>query len=103
MLTKKTAHYINPEGLPDHRHDAAFWESLGHVVATFGFLEEVLKKAIFSLTVTRRYKESEIHQAYMDWLPTLEHTLTDPLGDLIKIMEMRFGITRMLKSIISMT
>ena len=26
---------------PTHRHSAAFWESLGRTVATYGFLEEL--------------------------------------------------------------
>jgi hypothetical protein len=60
-----------------------FWESLGRAVATFGFLEEVLGKAIFSFTATRRYDESEIQQAYAEWIPKLERALTDPLGNLI--------------------
>lgn len=42
---------------PTHRHEAAFWESLGRAVATFGFLEEILGKAIFAFTATRVYNE----------------------------------------------
>ena len=89
MPTEKIARYfVDPEGVPDrfptHRHDAAFWESLGRAVATFGFLEEILGKAIFSFTATRPYKEAEIQQAYTDWLPTLERALIDPLGNLIE-------------------
>jgi hypothetical protein len=37
-----------PASFPTHRHSAAFWENLGRTVATFGFLEEVLGKAIFA-------------------------------------------------------
>lgn len=88
MTHEKTLRYFgDQDGLPDrfptHRHDAAFWESLGRAVATFGFLEEILGKAIFSFTATRPYKESEIQQAYTEWLPKLEQTLSDPLGNLI--------------------
>lgn len=72
-----------PEGFPTHRHEAAFWESLGRAVATFGFLEEVLGKAIFSFTATRSYNGAEIQQAYTEWLPKLERALIDPLGNLI--------------------
>jgi hypothetical protein len=82
---------INQEGLPEkfptHRHQAAFWESIGRAVATFGFLEEVLGKAIFALTATRSYDESEVESAYEKWLPKLEHALFDPLGNLIDIYE----------------
>ncbi len=72
-----------PERFPTNMHEPAFWESLGRAVATFGFLEEVLGKAIFALTATRQFDESEIQQAYIKWLPKLERALTDPLGPLI--------------------
>lgn len=72
-----------PEKFPTHLHDAKFWESLGRTIATFGFLEEVLSKAIFAFTATRPYEEHEIQQAYLDWFPKLEHALTDQLGSLI--------------------
>ncbi len=72
-----------PAQYPTHEHEGAFWESLGRVVATFGFLEEVLSKAIFAVTATRTYEESEIQEAYENWLPKLKRALTDPLGGLI--------------------
>ena len=72
-----------PEKFPTHKHEACFWESLGRTVATFGFLEEILGKAIFVFTATRPYEESEIEKAYAEWLPLLEHALIDPLGNLI--------------------
>ncbi len=72
-----------PELFPTHRNESEFWEALGRCVATFGFLEETLGKAIFSFTATKPYGEDEIQQAYADWLPTLEHSLTDQLGNLI--------------------
>lgn len=72
-----------PTRFPTHRHEGVFWESLGRAVATFGFLEEVLGKAIFSFTATRPYDESEIQKAYAEWLPKLERALIDPLGPLI--------------------
>lgn len=88
MNDEKPRRYcINQDGLPDkfptHGHEAAFWESLGRAVATFGFLEEVLGKAIFAFTATRSYGDAEIDQAYADWLPKLECALIDPLGNLI--------------------
>jgi hypothetical protein len=76
-----------PEQFPTHAHESEFWEALGRCVATFGFLEEILGKAIFSFTATRPYDEDEIQQAYVEWLPKLEQALTDPLGNLIN----RFG------------
>jgi len=56
---------------------------LGRAVATFGFLEEVLAKAIFAFTATRPYNQSEMDEAFEQWLPKLERALTDPLGGLI--------------------
>lgn len=73
-----------PARFPTHHHDALFWEALGRTVATFGFLETVLGKAIFSFTATQPYDASEIDSAYEKWLPELERALTDPLGNLIK-------------------
>ncbi|NQT59343.1 MAG: hypothetical protein HQ557_10215 [Bacteroidetes bacterium] len=88
MTNEKQVRYIVkqealPEKYPTHMHETAFWESLGRAVATFGFLEEVLSKAIFSFTATRSYAEHEIQQAYSQWIPTLERSLSDPLGNLI--------------------
>lgn len=72
-----------PAQFPTHRHSAQFWEHLGRTVATFGFLEEVLGKAIFALTATRRYdSDNEAYAAYEKWLPQLERALTDQLWNL---------------------
>ena len=72
-----------PARFPTHRHDAVFWERLGRTIATFGFLEEVLGKAIFSFTATRPYKAAEIDSAFENWLPRLTRALTDPPGKLV--------------------
>ena len=76
-----------PHNFPTHKHDGAFWEALGRAVATFGFLEEVLAKAIFALTATRIYREDELQDAYAKWLPTLKSALSDPLGGQIATIE----------------
>lgn len=72
-----------PQNFPTHRHSGEFWEELGRTVATFGFLEEVLGKAIFSFTATRQFPEDQIESEFEKWLPTLERALSDPLGGLI--------------------
>jgi hypothetical protein len=72
-----------PPLFPTHRHSAMFWENLGRTIATFGFLEEVLGKAIFVFSATTRYPESEVEAAFEKWLPTLERALIDPLGGLV--------------------
>jgi len=76
-----------PDKFPTHRHEGAFWESLGRAVATFGFLEEILGKAIFAFTAMRPYNESEIKEAYAQWLSKMERALIDPLGNLIDAYE----------------
>ena len=48
-----------PVSYPTHAHQPEFWEALGRSVATFGFLEEVLLKAIFALTATTHISEAE--------------------------------------------
>ena len=76
-----------PANFPTHRHNAEFWEALGRAVATFGFLEEVLGKAIFALTATRKIPTDQIEVEYEKWLPNLEKALTDSLGGLISAYE----------------
>jgi hypothetical protein len=66
-----------PSMFPTHRHEPQFWEHLGRTIATYGFLEEVLGKAIFAFTATRRYSPEEVNAAYQAWLPQLERALTD--------------------------
>lgn len=84
---RQSGHVVDFEGVPEqfptHRHPRAFWESLGRAVATFGFLEEILARAIFAFTATRTYTEDEAQKAYDEWLPKLERALIDPLGNLI--------------------
>lgn len=72
-----------PSNFPTHAIDSYFWECLGRTVASFGFLEEVLAKAIFSFTATKKYKEEEVEEAYSKWIPKLERSLSDQLGGLI--------------------
>nr|WP_321982665.1 hypothetical protein [uncultured Cohaesibacter sp.] len=77
-----------PECWPTNRHAPEFWEQLGRTVATFGFLEEALGKAIFAYTVTKQYEtEAELQAAYVKWLPTFEKALSStlkPLADAFK-------------------
>lgn len=68
---------------PTHRHSPDFWEQLGRAIATFGFLEEVLGKAIFAFTATRQYEPEEAEAAYRAWLSQLDRALTDQLGKLV--------------------
>jgi len=85
-MKEMSRHIINcsalPTNFPTHLHQSEFWESLGRAVGTFGFLEEVLSKAIFSFTATKPYSENEIEMAYEKWLPKLECSLKDTLWSL---------------------
>jgi hypothetical protein len=72
-----------PPNFPTQAHAPAFWEALGRAVATFGFLEEMLGKAIFAFTGMREIPEEQINAAYESWKLTLQHVLSDALGSLI--------------------
>ena len=86
-MSERPKFYVNREALPEtyptHLHDDYFWECLGRTVATFGFLEGTLTKAIFAVTATTNYSEEEIEKAYEDWFPILEKSLSDQLHALI--------------------
>lgn len=72
-----------PVQFPTHRHSSEFWEYLGRTVATFGYLEEILGKAIYAFTATKKYSsDEEVKVAYEKWLPQLERALTDQLWNL---------------------
>ena len=73
-----------PSKFPTHCHPPRFWEALGRTVATFGFLEEILAKAIFALTATTLYPVNEIEIEYKKWRSRLEGALSDPLYPLIE-------------------
>ena len=72
-----------PVDFPTHAHESELWECLGRTVAKFGFLEEVLLKAIFAFTATTEYSEAEIEEAYSKWVPKIERSLSEQLGALI--------------------
>jgi hypothetical protein len=73
-----------PDDFPTHAHRSEFWEELGRTVATFGFLEETLGKAIFSFTATREIPEDQTQAELEKWLPKLERALSDPLNGLLE-------------------
>ncbi|MDQ1899673.1 hypothetical protein RAH32_04350 [Paracoccus sp. WLY502] len=66
-----------PDRLPDEMAAA-----IGHAIAGFGFLEEALKRAIFSLT-RRQLGEEVSERALQDWLRRIEEIADDTLGTLI--------------------
>ena len=56
--------------------------AIGHAVSGFGFLEEALKRAIFSLT-RKQLGEDVTEDALQDWLRRMEEIADDTLGTLI--------------------
>lgn len=73
-----------PNNFPTQRHTANFWEYLGRTIASFGFLEEILKRAIFAFRSTRPIFDEEYEKEINEWLKQMETTLKDPLGPLIQ-------------------
>lgn len=71
-----------PPQYPTHMHTKQFWEQLGRVIATYGFLEDALGRAIFAFTATTKYSQDEIALAYQAWLPKLKKGLTETLYNL---------------------
>ncbi len=71
------------EQYPTNFHTAEFWEQFGRTVATYGFLENVLLKALFVMGLTREFDECEIEAAFQNWIRTIERAMSDPLGPLI--------------------
>ncbi len=72
---------------PTQFHDRLFWEELGRTIATFGFIEEMLGKAIFVLTGSQKFDPDGYPEAFNKWIKTLEKALTDQLGGLINSYE----------------
>ncbi|MBK4217747.1 hypothetical protein JJJ17_17580 [Paracoccus caeni] len=66
-----------PDRLSDEMSSA-----LGHAVSGFGFLEEALKRAIFSLT-RQGLGERATDKALQNWLKRMEDIADDTLGTLI--------------------
>jgi hypothetical protein len=74
-----------PATFPTHPHAPEIWEQLGRTIATFGFLEETLGKAIFAFTATTEYSEDDIDEVLAKWSDQLQHALTDTLIPLVDV------------------
>lgn len=87
--TKRKHAIINlaalPATFPTHGHSPEFWEQLGRTIATFGFLEETLGKAIFAFTATTEYSEDVIDAVLVKWSDQLQRALTDTLIPLVNV------------------
>jgi hypothetical protein len=73
---------LDPD-FPTQFQSSELWEELGRTVASFGFLEEMLGKAIYALTGTKEFDPAGDPEAFNDWIKTLEKALTGQLGALI--------------------
>ena len=88
MTASKISRTELTQRFPTDHLPSEFWESLGRVVATYGFLEQVLGKAIFAFTATREFSnQQDLDKAYEVWFNQLERALTDQLGALINSYE----------------
>jgi hypothetical protein len=76
-----------PNDYPTHLHKPKFWAELGRTIATFGFLEETLGRAIFAISLTTEYDEKDIDKALTKWRLTLPLNLTDTLPPLAERFE----------------
>lgn len=72
-----------PEHYPTHRHTSEFWEELGRTIATFGFLEEMLKKATFAFASITPCSEEEYESKYKEFEKQLERIVSGSLSKLI--------------------
>ena len=78
-----------PDNWPTHEAEPAFWEELGRAVATFGFLEDIIPRFLLAFEGSkdgRNYTEEEVER----WVRSLERSLSDPLGSLIRKIEQAF-------------
>lgn len=85
---EENKHFVDranlPADWPTHLHAAEFWEELGRAIATFGFLEDQLTRAIFALSGTRSIDPTRpVEQQVKEWVASLEMRLSDSLGSLI--------------------
>ena len=72
-----------PDGWPTNRGSPAFWEELGRMIAAFTHLEDMLARAYFGLTGSRKFANmEEARAAFPQWEKVLKASLTDTLGSI---------------------
>lgn len=76
-----------PQSFPTHHHSKEFWEQLGRTVACFGFLEEILKKAILAFSTTKNISESDIEKELETWNNRMDYTISAQLYSLTELFE----------------
>ena len=78
-----------PDDWPTHKAKPAFWEELGRAVATFGFLEDIIPRFLLAFEGSKDGKDYTKEEAER-WVRSLERSLSDPLGALIRKIEQAF-------------
>lgn len=76
-----------PKRFPTHLHDPEFWEHLGRAIASFGFLEDTLRRAYLVFTGTTLVALEEAEQEVKKWGAKLESIMTMQLWNLAKDFE----------------
>lgn len=76
-----------PNFCPTHGHEPVFWEELGRAVATFGFLEDVLRRAIIVLRTTHQYLDDGTGSKMSKQLRKLERSFSDSFLHLVENYE----------------
>jgi len=92
-----------PKMYPTHRHEPIFWENLGRVVATFGFLEETLAKAILHLLLQSLIVKRKSKRPWASGCQSSkEHYLINS-GISLSLTEKRYANTKILQFSILMS
>ncbi len=84
MLSPIDRNRLDPQ-FPTQYHDAALWEQLGRTVAAFGFLEDVLARAVLAFSGMQEYKGEDKKNAMGELAGILESALKDALGKLTDV------------------
>ncbi len=80
-----------PDNWPTNAGPPSFWEELGRTVATLTHLEDMLARAFFGLTGSRRYANiEEAEAAFPQWEKDLKEVLADSLGPLAAKLRIAF-------------
>lgn len=72
---------------PTEFHSSDFWEALGRVIGSFGYLEEVLARALFVITGSRHVPGRGPEDDFRAWLHALDKNIRLTLFPLSHMLE----------------